>query len=108
MITRVGMEDILLSDVMNGISAHWIRQSLAHVGFDPDNLPAKRGPRQGAQMPEGVRPWRDIWSGGHSVGLIDEVLSVQEVIDRLAADLEKQPGPGHWRARLDQLAAAGW
>ncbi len=100
MITQVGMEDILASDAMNGIPAHWIRQSVAAAGLDPDNLPPRRGPLRGAEMPEGVRPWRDIWSAGHSAGLIDEVTSAAAVVDRLIAEFEAAPSPRDWRARL--------
>jgi nitronate monooxygenase len=106
MITTTRMEDIILSDVMNGIPAHWIRQSVAAVGLDPDNMPPKRGPMRGAQMPEGVRPWRDIWSAGHSAGLIDEVMSVAELVDRLAAEFEAVAAPSRWRERLRGWAPA--
>lgn len=108
MITEVGMEDIMLSDAMNGIPAHWIRQSLAAVGLDPEDLPPKRGPTRGAEMPEGVRPWRDIWSAGHSAGLIADVVSAREVVERLIAEFEVAPSPRDWRERLARrMAEAG-
>ena len=105
MITEVGMEDIIASDAMNGIPAHWIRQSIAAVGLDPDNLPPRRGPLRGAEMPEGVRPWRDIWSAGHSAGLIGEVTSAAEVVGRLIAEFEAASSPGDWRQRLAERMA---
>jgi len=107
MITRTSMEDIMLSDVMNGVPAHWIRQSLIAAGLDPDNLPPKRGPTRGAQMPEGKRPWRDIWSAGHSAGLIGEVLPAAQVVELLAAEFEAVGSPQDWRARL-RARAEGW
>jgi nitronate monooxygenase len=105
MITEAAMEDIMISDVMNGIPAHWMRQSLTRVGLDPDNLPAKRGPLRGAQMPEGVRPWRDIWSAGHSAGLISDTPTTQELVDRLAVEFEAAADPRDWRARLESRTA---
>ena len=101
MITEIQMEDIMVSDAMNGIPAHWIRQSLATVGFDPDNLPARRGPMRGAEMPDGVRPWRDIWSAGHSAGLIHDVIPTHRLVDRLVAEFQAAGSPADWRARLD-------
>ena len=98
MIKTVDMADILMSDVINGIPANWIRQSLAAIGFDPAALPPKRGPMRGAEMPAGVRPWRDVWSAGHSVGLIDDVPSVADLVERLAEDFGSTPGD--WRQRL--------
>jgi len=105
MIAEAGMEDIIQSDAMNGVNAHWIRQSLQRVGFDPDNLPPKRGRRQGAELPEGVRPWRDIWSAGHSAGLIRDVPTTAEVVERLAAEFEAARDPRDWRARLNARLA---
>jgi nitronate monooxygenase len=106
MITEAGMEDILASDAMNGIPAHWIRQSIAAVGLDPDNLPPKRGPLRGAEMPEGVRPWRDVWSAGHSAGLIEDVLPTRDLVDRLVAEFEAVSAALGWRERLNARVAA--
>lgn len=103
MIAEVAMEDIVISDVMNGVAANWMRQSIAHVGLDPDAMPPKRGPRQGAEMPEGVKPWRDIWSAGRSVGLIDAVAPVQHVVDQLAVQFDAASVRTDWRARLTRL-----
>jgi nitronate monooxygenase len=106
MITETRMEDIMVSDAMNGIPAHWIRQSLARVGFDPDAMPPRRGPLRGAEMPEGVRPWRDIWSAGHSAGLIDDVLPARQVVDRLVGEFAATTASQDWRGRLDARVAA--
>jgi nitronate monooxygenase len=100
MIAAVGMDDIFPSAAMNGISANWMRSSVAQVGLDPDALPPLRGPMKGAEMPDGVRPWRDIWSAGHSVGLIHDVVPVQAVVDRLAAEFAAVGAPSGWRERL--------
>lgn len=98
MIAETRMEDILISDAMNGVSANWMRASLEQVGLDPANMPPKRGPRSGAEMPAGVRPWRDIWSAGHSAGLIDEVTPVADIVALLA---QQFAGDGEaWRQQL--------
>jgi nitronate monooxygenase len=107
MIAEVGMEDIMVSDAINGIPAHWIRPSIAAVGLDPDNLPPKRGRLRGAEMPEGVRPWRDVWSAGHSAGLIDDVVPVRDLVDRLVAEFEAAGSSAHWRERL-KVRVAAW
>ena len=106
MITEAGMEDVVVSDAMNGIPAHWIRQSLARVGLDPDNLPPKRGAMRGAEMPQGIRPWRDIWSAGHSAGLIDAVIPARAVVDRLIEEFLAVAPARDWQARLNRRATA--
>jgi nitronate monooxygenase len=98
MIAEARMEDVFVSDRVTGIPGNWIRQSIQSVGLDPDNMPEKRGPLRGAQMP--ARPWRDIWSAGHSIGLIGDVVPVSALVDRLAAEFEALPMKFDWRTSL--------
>jgi nitronate monooxygenase len=93
MIADAGMDDIVISDAMNGVAANWMRPSLERVGLDPANMPIKRSPRSGAEMPVGVRPWRDIWSAGHSVGLIAAVTPTETLIRQLAQEFDDDRGP---------------
>ena len=39
-------------------------------------------------IPSHVKAWRDIWSGGHGVGLIEDVPSVADLVDRLVTEFE--------------------
>jgi nitronate monooxygenase len=98
MIPNEGMDNIIASAAMNGVPAHWIRSSLEAVGLDPKTLPDTITP-----MPEGVMAWRDIWSAGQSVGLIDAVEPVADLVERLAAEFEQLDHVPDWRARLAQL-----
>ncbi|MFZ4604023.1 MAG: NAD(P)H-dependent flavin oxidoreductase [Caulobacterales bacterium] len=102
MIAASGIGDIVLSDRINGLAANWLRPSLERVGLDPDSLPEKRSPRQAGALPEGVRPWRDIWSAGHSAALIDEVAPVSALVARLAEDFSCSPYAAEWRERLSR------
>ena len=101
MIPAVGADDIVVSAAMNGVPAHWMRPSVEAAGLDPKTLPAVRSP-----MPEGVMPWRDIWSAGQSVGLIDTVEPVGELVARLDRDFEALPALPDWRARLSVISAS--
>jgi nitronate monooxygenase len=98
MIPNEGMDDIIASAAMNGVPAHWMRASVESVGLDPKSLPNTVSP-----MPEGVMPWRDIWSAGQSVGLIDAVEPVADLVNRLTAEFETLPALPDWRARLVKL-----
>ncbi len=83
MISQAGIDDIVISAAMNGVPANWMRGSLEAAGLDPATLPQVR-----TRLPEGMKPWRDIWSAGQSVALIDEVSPVADVIDRLSSEFE--------------------
>jgi len=102
MIPSVGADDIVVSAAMNGVPAHWMRPSIEAVGLDAKALPNVRSP-----MPEGVMPWRDIWSAGQSVGLIDKVEPVADVVARMKSDFEALPPVADWRMRLSAIEA-GW
>lgn len=95
MIAATGADDIVVSAAMNGVPAHWIRQSVELVGLDPRTLPATR-----SAMPDGVMPWRDIWSAGQSVAMIDAVEPVADLVARLTADFAALGHGTGWRARL--------
>ena len=43
-------------------------------------IPDKRGTDH---LPPGKTPWRDIWSAGQGIGLIDDLPSVAELVERL-------------------------
>lgn len=99
MIAEAGADDIIVSAAMNGVPAHWLRQSIEAVGLDPGSLPAVR-----SEMPDGARPWRDIWSAGQSVGMIDTVEPVPALVARLHRDFEALPAVADWRERLAAVA----
>ena len=95
MIARAGIDRIMISAAMNGVPANWIRDSIEQSGLDPDSLPAHRVP-----MPEGIRPWRDIFSAGQSVGLIDEIEPVASLTARMAGEFSALVPGDLWRERL--------
>ena len=40
MVVDSNSDDIVVSDVITGVKANWLRQSLVNGGYDPDNMPA--------------------------------------------------------------------
>lgn len=71
------------TDALGGAPANWIVESLRLAGLDPDNLPAPEGRRGYDHLPENARPWRDFWSAGQSIDLIEDIPSVAELCARL-------------------------
>ena len=63
--------DVIITDRISGLNAAFMRGSIAARGLDPDNLPPPEA-RFKAALPDGLKAWRDIWSAGHGVGLIDD------------------------------------
>lgn len=76
--------DLVYTGDIAGVPANWMLESIRQVGLDPDNLPKPlgRGMRHD-HLPEGVTPWKNLWSAGQGVDLIDDVPTVAELVARL-------------------------
>lgn len=75
MILDSSPEDIEYSDEVSGTHANWMRPSLARFRSSVDD---------GNPMSR----WRDVWSAGHCVGLIDESKPIEAIVEELVADYE--------------------
>lgn len=98
MIPDAGIDQIVIASAMNGVPANWMLPSIEAVGLDYKALPKER-----TAMPDGVVAWRDIWSAGQSVALIDAVEPVADLVDRLAQEFDRTAIGIDWRARLARL-----
>jgi nitronate monooxygenase len=85
MLVAEQTKDIVYTPAFSGVPANYMSASIRAVGMDPANLPKPKGVFD-PDLPEGVKAWRDVWSAGHGVGLIDDVPSVAELVDRLEAE----------------------
>ena len=94
MIVEGTAADVIYTNGVNGLPAMWLKASIRAIGMDPDNLP-KLERRGTDHLPEGVTPWRDIWSAGQGVGSIDDIPSVAELVERLKKE---------YRAAADETA----
>jgi nitronate monooxygenase len=95
-------KDIVYTPSISGLPASFIRQSIEAVGLDPANLPPPLGLHR-PDLPEGVRAWRDVWSAGQGAGLVRDIPTVAELIDRL--DTEYQAAKRDFMAGLDPARA---
>ncbi|RZK00803.1 MAG: nitronate monooxygenase [Novosphingobium sp.] len=83
MLVEGGVTDVLYTAAVNGMPASWLKASMREAGLDPDN-PGPVPPRHDtSHLPTGKTPWRNIWSGGQGIALIDDLPSVAELVARL-------------------------
>jgi nitronate monooxygenase len=70
-----------------GVPANWLIESIRRVGLDPDDLPqpVARGKRHD-HLPPGVEPWKNVFSAGQGIDLIDDIPTVAELVARLRAE----------------------
>lgn len=91
MLLEADISDIVLTNSITSLNANFIAQSIAAAGLDPRSLPPPKA-RWTPDLPEGVKAWRDIWSAGHGVGLIDDLPGMEELVRRLAAEMRNTKG----------------
>lgn len=77
-------EDLMFTPRIAGVAANWLVPSMERLGLDPKNLPKPAGHGMGSQhLPEGVKPWKNLWSAGQGIDLIDDTPTVAELVVRL-------------------------
>jgi nitronate monooxygenase len=85
MLTESHSEDLMFTPKIAGVAANWLRPSMERLGLDPKNLPqptVAHG-RGYDHLPEGVKPWKNLWSAGQGIDLIDDVPSIGDLVLRL-------------------------
>ena len=84
-------EDIIYSSLFTGVHGNYLRSSIEAAGLDPDNLPDadKNSMNFGSGGDTEAKAWKDIWGAGQGVGSVDEVMTVQQIVDSLKAEYEK-------------------
>lgn len=100
MLVSSKSEDVMFTDAIAGLPASFLKPSIVANGLDPADLPVPTG-RHRPNLPAGVKAWKTVYSGGHSTALIDDVPSVEAVVDRVADELDVAAGKPAWRAALD-------
>lgn len=87
--------DVLYTDSVAGMLGNFMKASMTRAGLDAENPPPPKAPHT-PDLPAGIKPWRDIWSAGHGVGLIDDIPSVADLVARLKSEyLEAANHPPH-------------
>ena len=88
MLVESRAEDIVYTALFSGVSGNYLRASVAKTGLDPDKLPEmdKAAMSFGADGGTRFKAWKDIWSAGQSVAGIDDVLSVADLVERMAQE----------------------
>jgi nitronate monooxygenase len=88
-IVESSAADIIYTNHFTGVHGNYLKKSIVRAGLDPDNLPqAEKSTMDFGSGADGgkVKAWRDIWGAGQGVGLMDDVPSVAQVVERLSAE----------------------
>ena len=80
--------DVVYTNLFTGVHGNYLKKSIVNAGLDPDNLPEadKTKMNFGSGGDTKAKAWRDIWGAGQAVGLMDDVPTVAQMVDRLEAE----------------------
>lgn len=73
MVVEATHQDIVYTDQVSGIHASFLKQTLPDASA-PD------------RTPDGAKRWKDIWSAGQGVSLIDKVLPIADIVDEIVGE----------------------
>lgn len=89
MLVNGTSSDLIFTDKVSGVAANWLITSMQRVGIDLDKLPDLAGKvMRSDHLPIHIKPWRDIWSAGQALDLINDVPSTKSLIARLKSEYE--------------------
>lgn len=87
MIVDSNAEDIVYSNLFTGVHGNYLKGSIANAGMDPENLP-ESDPSKMNFGGDKTKAWKNIWGCGQGIGAVDEVVSVEALVERLASEYE--------------------
>jgi len=91
MLIRAGLNDIVTTKAITGISANWLRESLEAANFDFTKLDVP-GKIDFSDITADTKAWKNIWGAGQGVAAVTKIESVQEIVDALARDYDRLNG----------------
>lgn len=82
MIVDSASKDIVYTSKISGVNANFLIPSLIKAGLDVNTME----PSKGMDLEHEAKAWSTVWSAGHGVGGIEEVMPVRELAARLIAE----------------------
>jgi nitronate monooxygenase len=80
-------EDIVYTDFFTGVWGNYLGPSIVAAGMDPQNMPSAHPSDMDFGGPEGgpkVKAWKDVWGCGQGIGVLHDIPSAGELIQRFA------------------------
>lgn len=86
-IVNSSASDIIYTNLFTGVHGNYIRESILNAGLDPDALPESDKTKMNFGSDK-AKAWKDIWGAGQGVGLMDDVPSVAQLVERLRREYD--------------------
>lgn len=86
-IVESSAADIVYTNLFTGVHGNYLKKSIVAAGLDPENLPVSHKSKMSFGSGS-AKAWRDIWGAGQGVGLMEDVPTVAEMVERLKAQYQ--------------------
>ena len=77
--------DVVYTNLFTGVHGNYLKKSIVNAGLDPDALPESDKSKMSFGSGS-AKAWRDIWGAGQGVGMMDDVPTVAEMVERLKTE----------------------
>jgi nitronate monooxygenase len=88
MIVDAGSKDIVYTPKISGVNANFLAPSIVNAGLDI----ATMEPSGGMDLEHEAKAWSTVWSAGHGVADIHDVVPVADLVARLTAEYRASVG----------------
>jgi nitronate monooxygenase len=89
MIVDSSADDIVHTNLITGVHGNYLKPSLRAAGMDPDNLPTSDATKMNfGSDREKPKAWKEVWGCGQGIGVIADVPSAGERVERLVREFE--------------------
>lgn len=92
MIVQSNSTDIVYTAAVSGVPANFLRMSLEAMGITEEMWHQKKKINFGEELDAAqaeAKAWKTIWSAGHGVTSVKDVLPVKALLDRLKSEFKK-------------------
>jgi nitronate monooxygenase len=86
-IVESAASDIVYTNLFTGVHGNYLKKSIVNAGLDPDALPESDKSKMSFGSGS-AKAWRDIWGAGQGVGMMDDVPTVGEMVERLKREYD--------------------
>ncbi len=83
MLIDADIDDLVFTDTFTGVKCHFLKPSITRAGLDLEQINSKTAVDLDLG---GSNAWKDMWSAGHGVSGIHQVLSVDELVTQLKSE----------------------
>lgn len=87
-IVESAAADIVYTNLFTGVHGNYLKKSIVEAGLDPNDLPQADKNMMNFGSSAGAKAWRDIWGAGQGVGMMNDIPSVAEMVQRLSQEYQ--------------------